>query len=249
MREKNRENGKTGTETLPDCRVTDPLFRTLSKIKNRESVFLFDMDGVIFDSERLYLDCCREAADKLGMENITEVCRRCIGVTTAVTRNILVEAYRDESLVEKFRESSVGLFLEKYREGELKEKPGVRELLTCLKKQGRKLAVASSTKTEIVEKELCEAGIRDFFDTLTGGEQVSRSKPFPDIFLSAAQSLGAEPECCVVVEDSYNGIRAAKAAGMTAIMVPDQLEPDEEMRMLADLIVPSLTVIKKLLSD
>ncbi len=201
---------------------------------------LFDMDGVIFDSERLYIECCEEAAAGLGMENIAEVCRRCIGVTTEVTYGILLDAYRDRALVDRFRSRSVSLFLEKYRAGQLEMKPGVRVLLSRLKDSGVKTAVASSTRTEIVERELEEAGLLSFFDAVVGGDKVSRSKPAPDIFLMAAECLGERPERCVVIEDSFNGIRAAKAAGMTAVMVPDLLEPDDEIRGLADAIVPSL---------
>ena len=205
--------------------------------------FIFDMDGVIFDSESLFIDCCVEAAGKLGMKGIVETCYRCIGVTTAVTRQILVDTYGDEALVDEFRARCVELFMEKFRAGQLLMKPGVKELLRALKDRGCRTAIASSTRTDVVERELTDAGIRPFFDQVIGGDQVSRSKPNPDIFLRAAEALAEAPERCVVIEDSYNGIRAAKAAGMTAIMVPDLLQPDEEMRELADAICPSLTHI------
>ncbi|MBQ3802407.1 MAG: HAD family phosphatase [Oscillospiraceae bacterium] len=206
--------------------------------------FIFDMDGVIFDSERLYIDCCIEVADKLGMDHIVETCHRCIGVTTEVTRAILLETYRDEELVDRFREQSVDLVRSKIESGLLKMKPGVRELLDCLRERGCLIAVASSTQTDIVEKELTDAGLRDCFTVVVGGDQAQRSKPNPDIFLKAAELLGEMPENCVVIEDSFNGIRAAKAAGMTAIMVPDQLVPDEEISKLADFVLPSLVVVK-----
>lgn len=201
---------------------------------------IFDMDGVIFDSERLYVDCCSEAAERLGMAGIVETCFRCIGVTTAVTHQILVDTYRDEALVDRFREESIALFREKYASGLLAVKPGVRELLEYLKRRGTALAVASSTRTDIVEKELSDAGLRPFFDRVVGGDRVSRSKPNPDIFLAAAAALGEKPEHCLVIEDSFNGVRAGRAAGMQVIMVPDLLQPDDEIRALADEIEPSL---------
>ena len=207
---------------------------TAEKAEDVKAV-LFDMDGVIFDSERLYLDCCAEAAAKLNMENIEEVCLRCIGVTKEITRGILLEAYREETLVDTFTAQAVSLFQEKYREGRLK-------------KNGIKTAIASSTKTEIVEKEVCDAGIHPYFDRIVGGDQASRSKPNPDIFLKTAEQLEEAPESCVVIEDSFNGIRAAKAAGMTAIMVPDLLTPDEEIRALADHVVSNLHEAGKILS-
>ena len=206
--------------------------------------FIFDMDGVIFDSERLYIDCCIEVAEKLGMDQIVETCHRCIGVTTEVTRAILLETYRDIDLVDRFREQSVALVRSKIDSGLLELKPGVRELLDFLRAKRCHIAIASSTRTDIVEKELADAGLIGYFSAVVGGDRAQRSKPNPDIFLKAAELLGEKPENCVVIEDSFNGIRAAKAAGMTAIMVPDQLIPDEEISKLADFVLPSLVVVK-----
>ena len=174
--------------------------------------FIFDMDGVIFDSERLYIECSLEASAELGLpqEGVIELCHRCIGVTP------------------------------EYNAGRMDVKPGAEELLKFLKQQGYPLAIASSTPTEIVRQELSAAGLLDYFDRIVGGDQVSRSKPNPDIFLRAAELLRTEPSRCIVIEDSFNGIRAAKAAGMTAVMVPDQLQPDEEIKALADRIELSL---------
>ena len=207
--------------------------------------FIFDMDGVIFDSERLYITCSVEAADMLGMDSVVEACRRCIGVTDEVTRAILLEIYRDEEMVERFRDLSIALVRERVAAGLLDMKPGVRELLEFLQAGGCRIAIASSTRTDIVMKELADAGLNDYFHAIVGGDQVSRSKPNPDIFLKAAELLGEKPDNCVVIEDSFNGIRAAKAAGMTAVMVPDQLEPDEEIRNLADIVLQSLTEVKE----
>ena len=204
--------------------------------------FIFDMDGVIFDSERLYIACSLEASAELGLprEGVVELCYRCIGVTPDRTRQIMLETYRNPALVDAFRDRTVELFLEKYNAGQMDMKPGAEELLKFLKGQGYPLALASSTPTDLVRQELSEAGILEYFDRIVGGDQVSRSKPNPDIFLRAAELLNADPARCIVIEDSFNGIRAAKAAGMTAIMVPDQLQPDEEMKALADRIEPSL---------
>ena len=115
--------------------------------------FIFDMDGVIFDSERLYIDCCIEVAEKLGMDQIVETCHRCIGVTTEVTRAILLETYRDIDLVDRFREQSVALVRSKIDSGLLELKPGVRELLDFLRAKRCRIAIASSTRTDIVEKD------------------------------------------------------------------------------------------------
>ena len=216
---------------------------------NNIDAFIFDMDGVIFDSESLYITCCAEAAEPLGMENIVETCYRCIGVTVGITRGILVETYGDEELVDRFRKDAAERFMDKFRRGLLEMKPGVRELLAFLKERHYKTAIASSTSTSYVETELGGAGIRQYFDHVVGGDQVSRSKPNPDIFLRAAELLGTAPERCAVIEDSFNGIRAAKAAGMTAVMVPDLLQPDDEIRALADEVLPSLLAVRAKIAE
>ena len=109
--------------------------------------------------------------------------------------------------------------------------------------------IAGRTPSSIVSAQIRDAGLSGFFQVIIGGDQVARSKPDPDIFLYAAPELNVSPQACYVIEDSFNGIRAAKAAGMTAVMVPDQLEPDEEMRNLADIILPSLTDVKEWLEQ
>ena len=124
--------------------------------------------------------------------------------------------------------------------GRLPLKPGAREILAALKEAGIPLALASSTRLLTVRRELDEAGLLPFFDAVIGGDSVTRSKPDPEIFLTAASRLGAAPEDCWVIEDSFNGIRAAYAGGLHPVMVPDLLPPDAEMEEKAELIVKDL---------
>ena len=126
---------------------------------------------------------------------------------------------------------------------------GAREILADLAARGVPLALASSTEGALVRRELDEAGLLRFFDALVCGDQVRRSKPDPEIFLTAAARLGVEPERCFVIEDSFNGVRAAAAAGMRPLMVPDLLPPDEEMRRLSEAILPDLAAAGRYLRD
>ena len=207
---------------------------------------IFDMDGVIFDSERIYLECCIAVGKKYDMKNVEEVCHRCIGTTTAMTRQILVDAYGEDFPVDRYTKDTSGLFWERYHaEGQLPVKEGVRELLKCLRDQKIPLALASSTRTEVVQRQLKDAGLLEFFAKVVGGDQVTRSKPEPDVFLKAAEVMEIQPEKCLVIEDSYNGVRAAVAAGMTPVMVPDLLPPTEEMKEKAWKILPSLTAVRE----
>ena len=205
---------------------------------------IFDMDGVIFDTEKLYLDCCVEIGEKYELEHVEEACFRCIGITSEASARIMYEVFGNDFPLDSFRGEVDELFRARFDE-RLPIKPGVRELLTYLKGEGYKVAIASSTKKESVKKELAQAKFLDFFDEIICGDMVERSKPNPDIFLKAAECLGVAPDSCIVIEDSYNGIRAASAAGMFSFMVPDMLKPDDEMRSKASVILDSLMDVKE----
>lgn len=200
---------------------------------------LFDMDGVIFDSERAVFGVWQEVAAELGLERIERVFVRCVGVTKTRTREIFSEAY-PTLCFEDFDGRVRARFGERYGGGRLPLKPGAREVLAALREMGFPLALASSTKTETVRRELEEAGLLAYFDAVIGGDMVTNSKPDPEIFLTAASRLGVSAGDCWVIEDSYNGIRAASAGGMRAIMVPDLLPLDAEMKEKAAAIVPDL---------
>lgn len=200
---------------------------------------LFDMDGVIFDSERAVLAVWREVAGELGLVGIDAVFIRCVGVTIKRTREIFLEAYPGLDF-ETFDRRVRARFLALYDKGRLPVKPGARETLALLRDQGIPLALASSTRTEAVRRELEEAGLLGFFDAVVGGDMVTRSKPDPEIFLTAAAKLGAVPADCFVVEDSFNGVRAGRAGGFRTLMVPDMLPPDREMEEKAERILKDL---------
>ncbi|MBO4863776.1 MAG: HAD family phosphatase [Eubacterium sp.] len=215
--------------------------------KNTKSI-IFDMDGIIFDTERLYVDCCVEVGNKYGIEHVEEACYKCIGITSEESRKVMLSFYGNDFDLERFRKEVDVLFAARF-EAEPLVKPGVRELLTYLKGEDKKIAIASSTKKESVERELRMVGIIDYFDEIVCGDMVGKSKPAPDIFIEAAHRLGSEPEECVVIEDSFNGIRAAHAAGAFSIMVPDMLSPDDEMKEKASIILNSLLEVRDYLKD
>lgn len=201
---------------------------------------LFDMDGVIFDSERLVIECWQAVAEKHNIPDIVEICMRVQGINRVETGKKFLEKYGNDFPYESYKKEVTALFRQLYGEGRLPVKPGVREILAALKQEGIPMAVASSTRSDIVRMELEEAGILQHFDAVLGGDMVERSKPEPDIFLAAARAVGAEPARCYVLEDSYNGIRAAYRAGMHPIMVPDMQTPTAEMHELAEVILPDL---------
>ena len=205
---------------------------------------LFDMDGVIFDSESVSVQCWRRAAGELGLEGIDSVYIRCVGTNIAASTAILTDAYGVRVDPAAFLALTNRYFSAWCKEYGLPVKPGAPELLRALKEAGVPMAIASSTARAYVTRELQEAGLLPFFDAVICGDMVTRSKPDPEIFLKAADALGLRPAESIVIEDSYNGIRAAAAGGMNPVMVPDILPPTDEMRRLAEQILPSLFAVR-----
>ncbi|WP_026670963.1 HAD family hydrolase [Butyrivibrio sp. AE3006] len=208
-------------------------------MKKFEAV-VFDMDGVIFDSERATMNCWLELAEKYGIENMEEPYLACTGTTDQRTREIMLKAYGDDFPYDVYAKEASKMYHEKYDGGRLPMKNGVHAILDFLKYEGKKIALASSTKRETVENQLRDAGILDYFDELVTGDMVSKSKPDPEIFLLACEKIGVKPEDAYAIEDSYNGIRSANAGGLRPIMVPDLLPSNEEMEELSETVLESL---------
>lgn len=208
---------------------------------------IFDMDGVIFDSERLVLECWAEVAQKYGIQNMEPICLKCTGLTVTASKEVMKEHFGADFPYDEYKKEMSALFHERYDGGRLPLKPGVVELLSYLKKEEKKVALASSTRSAVVRAELKDAGILSFFDAVICGDMVERSKPEPDIFLKACACLHVEPAQAYGIEDSHNGIRACYKAGMRPIMVPDLVPPTEEMRKLSEAILSSLIDVKEYL--
>ena len=117
-----------------------------------------------------------------------------------------------------------------------------------MKNAGMKIAIASSSTREEVTTQMEMLGALPYFDTCVCGDQVTKSKPDPEIFLLACEALGVKPEEGVGLEDSFNGVRSCKASGLYTIMVPDIIQPDDEMKSLADVILPSLKDVQDFLN-
>ncbi len=212
----------------------------------RYRAVVFDMDGVIFDSERATFLGWQELAGKYGFRDLEIPYRQCIGVNAARTREIFLGFYGPDFPYDDLSREQSENYHRKYDGGRLPLKPGVRPLLEALHGAGVFIALASSTRTGTVVNQLRDAGLLSFFSRVIGGDMVTRSKPEPDIFLRATEGTGIPPEDTAVIEDSFNGIRAAHAAGMVPVMVPDMLPPDEEMRSLARYILKDLDEVRTL---
>lgn len=209
---------------------------------------VFDMDGVIFDSERAVMQCWKEVASRHNIPDIEKAILACTGTTMVRTREIMLNLYGADFPYDEYARESSAIFHSRYDGGRLPMKPCVKELLTFLKEHDKKIALASSTRQQVVTDELRDAGVIEYFDRIICGDMVSRSKPAPDIFLKACEELNISPSDSYAIEDSYNGIRAAHAGGLHPIMVPDLLPADEEMQSLAEIVLPSLTSVMEYLA-
>lgn len=201
---------------------------------------VFDMDGIIFDTERLVIEFWKEVAKKHNIPNVEHTCIQCLGTNRVRTREIFLENYGADFPFDPYRAEVTELFNTHYKGVPLPTKPGVRELLSYLQEQDIKVGLASSTAQHLVRDEIGTAGLLPYFQTLVCGDMVEHSKPAPDIFLKACEILNADPTKSIAIEDSFNGIRSAHCAGMTPIMVPDQVQPTDEIRALAFHVMPSL---------
>ncbi len=213
-------------------------------MNQKPKAVIFDMDGIIFDSERLVLDCWAKIGEKYHIAEIKEVFTECIGTNKTKTREIVLGHYGKDFDYDSFSREASALFHEYAQTNGLPVKKGVRELLQYLKENEIAIGLASSTRLAVVEEELKEAGLYDYFQVVMGGDLLKRSKPEPDIYRMTCAKMGVAPCSAYAIEDSYNGIRAAYAASMLPVMVPDMLPPTAEMREKSLVILEDLLQVK-----
>ncbi|WP_026608131.1 HAD family hydrolase [Methylocapsa acidiphila] len=200
---------------------------------------IFDMDGLLLDTEALYRTAIFEACALVGHEMADALHRSFIG-TPKETSAALMKAHfgPDFPLQDYYRHCHAAF--ERLSETGVPLKPGARDLLVFLKERGVPRGVATSSDRAPAEDHLERAGVRDLLDVVVARTDVAVGKPHPETFLAAAGRLGANPTRCLALEDSYNGVRAASAAGMATIMVPDMLAPTDEIRSLCVGVLDSL---------
>lgn len=192
---------------------------------------IFDMDGTIFDTERmLYRAWCELVRQGILPESILEEVPKWRGKNRAEVRkklSLLMGADFDADALYEKRKQIIFDILD--REG-VPLKPGVPDIFIQLRAMGYPLALATATNRESVTDYMRRTGYGAYFDSIITGDRVERCKPAPDIFLLAAKELGVAPQKCLVIEDTPNGVRAGLAANMQVVMVPDLEQPDDQLR-------------------
>lgn len=208
---------------------------------------IFDMDGLLFDTERLYVDAMVLVASEMGASIPLTTIHRTIGLPAADCTAIWEEHFSSGFDVGSFWSASTAKF-EALAETNLTLKAGASDLLDLLDQMNVPRAIATSSGRATVDHHLAKVGIAERFDAVIAYGDYTESKPHPAPYLAAANRLDVDPARCIALEDSYNGVRSAAAAGMITIMVPDLLEATEEMHGLAVEVVSDLHHVCELLA-
>ena len=210
---------------------------------------IFDMDGVLIDSEKISFQCFQEVFKEYNYKMDEKFYLKMIGRNVKSIKTIMEEEYGADFPFDIIYKKKAKLALEITNKNGVIVKPGVHELLDYLNEENYKIAVATSTRRERALELLEEAKIKDKVNYVVCGDQVENSKPDPEIFLKAAQGLGVTPEKCIVIEDSDAGITAAYAAKMIGIHVPDMKFLEADTKELAFKICEDLYKVKELLEE
>ncbi len=207
---------------------------------------IFDMDGVILDSESISDITWAEAAKDFKVQMTADILNSCRGSNKNDILAKLAEIYGKTFDAEGFLDRTGILFSQIEKEKGIPLMPYAHQILEYLKPK-YKIALASSTKGPTVERQLTNVGVISFFEKRITGEMVTHSKPNPEIYLKACEAIGCTVDECVAVEDSLNGVRSASAAGLKTIMIPDKVQPTAEIIPLCWKILPSLKAMEEIL--
>lgn len=210
---------------------------------------VFDMDGLLLDTERLALSAFEDACAAVGADVDPGVYRRCIGSNWETTRTILTEALGSAAACDRLDVAWQRRYDALIDAGALTCKPGATDLLEALAGRGVRTALATSTRRATAEHKLAATGLIHHFQVLICGGETPRGKPHPDPFLAAVGALGVAPARCWALEDSENGVRAAVAAGLVVFQVPDLVPPTDELRRLGHRVVADLMTVRRLLES
>lgn len=203
------------------------------------SAVVFDMDGTLLDTEAVFRDIVFDVCGTLGFEMTDDVHLSIVGTSHETTNRILVEAYGVSFPYTLFDQHCRTMMHERLAEA-VPVKAGVHEMLAELRGRRIPAAVATSSRSPHAFGHLGRAGLLELFDTIVTRDDVANPKPHPEPYLTAAGRIGVRPEHCLAVEDSHTGVRAAHAAGMQTVMVPDLVGPTADIEALCAAVLDSL---------
>lgn len=212
--------------------------------ENRFKAVIFDMDGVLVDSEPVHFESTVRVMEQFGLPFTDDDNRRFIGSTDRVMFDVLKSMHSLANPIEELIEMRKAVYLELIQNGALVWREGIRELVRELAEGGHSLAVASSGLKRIIEYTLNRGKIRDHFQAVVSADDIPAPKPSPEIYLEAARRIGIDPAYCAAIEDTDVGVRAAKNAGMFVIAFPTTTTASMNFDP-ADLIASSASEIRE----
>ena len=209
---------------------------------------IFDMDGTLFDTEKLYRQAWLEVAEEMGLGKNYELPTAISGTNLGEESYQVIRRFYPDADAEAYL-ARVLAEVRAASEKNLELKAGTVEILEFFKAENISMAVASSAPVAVIEKNLTRSNLRGYFRALVGGDRVSNGKPAPDIFLLAAKELNLAASDCYIFEDSFNGIRSAAASGGVAIMIPDTVQPTAEIKKICAAIFTDLNGAKQAIME
>lgn len=206
---------------------------------------IFDMDGLLIDTEKLYLKYWKQSAAEYGYTMLDEHVFAIRSLARKYSIPKLKGIFGEDFPTEDIRKRRTELISGDIEKNGIHVKKGMRELLSFLRENNIKTAVATATNRERTMLYLKKINAENLFDAVICGDMVENGKPRPDIYITAAECLGLPPNVCAAFEDSPNGIKSAHAAGCMAVMIPDLTQPDDEIMPLLSAVYPDLEEAKK----
>lgn len=205
---------------------------------------LFDMDGLMFDTEAVAIKAWDYAGEKSGLGKAGYMVYKTLGMNEDKIHSLWLEEFGDAFDAQRFHKYELEYGIDYYSHNPVPLKKGLLELLAYLKERHVPMAVASSSPRWMVERHLKAAEVWEYFSAVVCGDEIIASKPAPDIYLAAAAAIGAETKDCYALEDSPSGLRSAYAAGCKCIMVPDLWQPDEQTKSILTCLCKDLLEVR-----
>lgn len=208
---------------------------------------IFDMDGLLLDTEKIALKAFFEACRQFDFEPSLDIYLRCVGTNPVRTKVILTQGYGASFPFDKISPVWGENYRKAITELPIPVKTGAKEFLNFVKNSGKRTAIATSTAHQTARDKLERAGLISYFELIVGGDQVAKGKPDPETYLKVSKLLGVLSRHCLVLEDSDNGVLAAHGAGMSVIQIPDLKEPSMEVKSLGHPVLSSFKEVEEFL--
>ena len=200
-----------------------------NKLMDNIDLFIFDMDGILFDTETVYLEYGKKLLKELNYKVTDELVEKTTGLTNEEAKEIYLEEIGRDFPYDEITLKVYNYIIDEAQKGNIALMTGAKEMLDFLSSRGKKMVMGTSADSFMANTLLESKGIKDYFSHIITADDVERGKPDPEVFLRGAGKMNINPSKTMVFEDSINGVKAAYGAGMLPVMIPDKLTPAEDI--------------------